>query len=219
MVLLKYFFILLLLIKFTLNLNIDDFGTRPNEDSYDAAIINGKAIFNAINTANSGSDRAVVIDGNGGKTYTMIPAGTNHNLVNITIQIDGRVNGFDGNQSKWPIVPGGTGIAMFSLENTTNLVIKGNGIVDGNGYNWWWTVWLTGYDVRPNIFDIANGVNTSMEGISVFNAPQYNINLANQLNCTVQNLLIHVKVSDEDPILDWLPTFPLNTDGINLLLT
>ena len=55
-----------------------------------------------------------------------------------------------------------------------------------------------------------------MEGISVFNAPQYNINLANQLNCTVQNLIIHVKVSDEDPILDWLPTFPLNTDGIDI---
>lgn len=217
MILLKKYTILFLFLKLSNCLNIDDFGTRPNEDSYDAAIINGKAIYNAINAANRGSDRTVIIDGNGGKIYTMIPAGTNQNIINVTIQIDGRVNGWDGDESKWPIVPNGTGIAMFSIENTQNLVIRGNGIVDGFGYNWWWNVWLTGYDVRPNIFDISNGINTLMEGISVYNAPQYNINLANQLNCTVQNMIIHVNITDEDKILDWLPTFPLNTDGIRLI--
>ena len=55
-----------------------------------------------------------------------------------------------------------------------------------------------------------------MEGISVFNAPQYNINLMNQLNCTVQNLIIRVNITDEEEILHWLPTFPLNTDGIDI---
>ena len=95
MVLFKFFF-LFLFIKSTINLNIDDFGTRPNDNSYDAALINGKAIFSAINAANTGSDRTVVIDGEEGKIYTMIPAGTNQNLMNVTIQIDGRVNAFDG---------------------------------------------------------------------------------------------------------------------------
>jgi pectate lyase len=55
-----------------------------------------------------------------------------------------------------------------------------------------------------------------MEGISIYNAAQYNINLDNQLNCTVQNIIIHVNITDEDTFLEWLPTFPLNTDGIDI---
>ena len=74
---------LLILIYLSKSLNIDEFGTRPNDNSFDAAVINGKAILNAINAANNGSDRTVVIDGLGGKIYTMVPAGYINNLVNV----------------------------------------------------------------------------------------------------------------------------------------
>lgn len=212
----KYSIYLLIFSSFVASLNIDDFGTRPNDKSFDAAVINGKAIFNAINAANNGNDKTILIDGNGGKIYTMVPAGYFDNLINITIRIDGRVNAWEGDVSKWPQNSHGDSISMFSISNTQNLVITGNGIVDGFGYNWWWEVILTGHDNRPNIFEISTGFNTLMEGISIYNAAQYNINLENQLNCTVQNLIIHVNITDEDTFLEWLPTFPLNTDGIDI---
>ena len=112
-----------------ISLNIDDFGALPNNKSFDAAVINGKAIYSAILTANNGPDRTVIIDGVGGKVYTMVPGGIIYNLVNVTIQIDGRVNAWDGDESKWPLTSTGSPIAMFSMINTQNLIIRGSGIV------------------------------------------------------------------------------------------
>jgi hypothetical protein len=133
----RYLIFLISLLKCVTSLNIDDFGTRPNDQSFDAAVINGKAIFQAINAANNGSDRTVTIDGAGGKIYTMVPAGSYNNLINVTIQIDGRVNAWEGDVTKWPQSSGGS-ISMFSISNTQNLRICGNGIVDGFGYLWWY---------------------------------------------------------------------------------
>ena len=145
---LKTYFLWLLLIELSENLNIDDFGTKPNDTSFDAAVINGKAILSAINAANNGWDRTVVIDGHGGKIYTMVPAGSNANLINVTIQIDGRVNAWEGDESTWPQTSQGRSISMFSISNTQNLTIKGNGIIDGFGYDWWWNVFINGHDNR-----------------------------------------------------------------------
>ena len=33
---------------------------------------------------------------------------------------------------------------------------------------------------------------------------------------TVQNIIIHVNITDEDTLFEILPTFPLNTDGIDI---
>ena len=132
----RYLIFFISLLKCATSLNIDDFGTRPNDQSFDAAVINGKAIFQAINAANNGLDRTVIIDGTGGKIYTMVPAGSYNNLINVTIQIDGRVNAWEGDVNKWPQSDGS--ISMFSISNTKNLKICGNGIVDGFGYLWWY---------------------------------------------------------------------------------
>ena len=140
---LKFSTFFLIFLKYVLTINIDDFGTLPNDNSFEAALINGKAIFQAINAANNGSDRTVVIDGNGGKIYTMVPAGSYNNLINVTIQIDGRVNAWEGDIKKWPQTASGNSITMFQFLNTINLTIRGNGIVDGFGYNWWYIMNLS----------------------------------------------------------------------------
>ena len=96
-------------------------------------------------------------------------------------------------------------------------MIRGNGILDGFGFSWWVNVILHGHDTRPSMINLFEGVNTIIDGISVFNSPQFHLVLDNQLNCVVQNVLIHVNITDdEDSFLKWLPTFPLNTDGIDI---
>ena len=59
-------------------------------------------------------------------------------MINVTIQIDGRVNAWEGDIKKWPQTASGNSITMFQFLNTINLTIRGNGIVDGFGYNWWY---------------------------------------------------------------------------------
>ena len=70
----------------------------------------------------------------------MVPAGSYNNLINVTIQIDGRVNAWEGNVTQWPQTSGGNSISMFPISNSINLTIRGNGIVDGFGYNWWYNI-------------------------------------------------------------------------------
>jgi polygalacturonase len=195
-------------------LNIDDFGAIWNDTSYEASIANGQAFNSALKAANSGSDRAVTIEA--GKVYTMLPAGGVDGLVNVTIQLDGEIYAWGGPESDWPVDQSGGVLALISLTNTQGLVVTGTGLIDGQGYRWWWTVILTTVDNRPDVFDLTTAKDTLIEGITVKNAPQYHLCLDDVLNLTVQNVIIHVDVTDDESFLDWLPTFPLNTDGIDV---
>jgi hypothetical protein len=214
---LKFYFIYVFLVSFLNCLNIDDFGAISNDSGYDTAMKNGLAIFSAMGVANSGMDRFVYITG-ANKTYTMLPIGFYLNFTNVILQIDARVNAYEsGNGTLWPKDSNGRSFAMFSFMNSKNLVIKGSGIMEGFGYLWWWNVIQYGHDNRPNLIDIFNGVNTIIDGITLLNSPQYHLNLRNQLNCTVKNVKIQVDITDDDgSVLQWLPTFPLNTDGIDI---
>ncbi len=77
--------------------NIDDFGAKSNDTSYNTSITNGKAFLSTIISANNGPDRTVFIEG--GKTYTFLPAGLIVNLTNVTIQIEGRINAWSGDET------------------------------------------------------------------------------------------------------------------------
>lgn len=214
--LLKYILLLIYFIVSSKSLNIDDFGAKSNDSSYDAAIANGKAIESAVNSANSGLDRIVYITGNS-KTYTILPVGVLLNATNIILQIDARINAYNGNETFWPKDLHGRCLAMFSFLNSENLVIRGNGTINGLGYSWWWNVIINGHDNRPDMVYIDNGIGTVIDGISLYNSPQFHLRLLNQLNCTVKNVKIHVDITDdESSFLEWLPTFPLNTDGIDI---
>lgn len=103
----------------------------------------------------------------------------------------------------------------MSFKNTVGLTIRGSGIVEGNGFNWWWIVFITGVDNRPNLLEIVTCKDTLIEGVRFQNAPQYHLSLLDALNMTVQNLEILVNVT-EFQYPESLPMFPLNTDGIDI---
>ena len=82
--------------------NIDDFGGKSDDPSYQTALANGKAFNDAIIAANSSSkDRTVVVSQ--GKNYTILPHGQIVNLFNLTIQIDGILFAWHDNVVDWPI--------------------------------------------------------------------------------------------------------------------
>ena len=114
--------------------NIDDFGAIPNDSSFNAAILNGKALHLALNAANkSYPDRIVLIPNN---WYGMLPAGDVERLINVTIHFDGKLNLWDGDHSKYPRDQNENVLNFISLPNTENLSIIGNGIIEGNGNLW-----------------------------------------------------------------------------------
>ena len=92
-------FILLFSINLSYCLNIDDFGAKSNDSSYETAVINGNAIYKAIYAANKGQDRVVLIQN--GKTYTMVPQDIIDGVKNVTIQVDGRINAWNGDESNY----------------------------------------------------------------------------------------------------------------------
>jgi len=193
------------------SINIDDFGAKSNDTSYETAILNGLAFNKALNAANSSmSDRSVLIQSN--KVYTMLPAGFVYNIINVTILLEGKLNAFNGDINKWPKDQNGHSYSFILIKYTQGLVIKGNGSINGHGFAWWLNVVLTGEDNRPNLLDISSGKDTLIQGISVYNSPQYHLFLMDQLDLIVENVLIRVDVFD-DKIL---AMFPLNTDGIDI---
>lgn len=197
--------------------NIDSFGAIANDTSLKAALNNGIAFYKAILAANSSStDRTVVVSA--GKNYTIAPAvATISYLTDLTIQLDGIFNALPISleQNDWPLDAKGNAISLITFDNCQRLIFKGTGIVEGNGYFWWWTVIITGKDNRPNMFEIATSKDTLIEGVTFRNAPQYHMTFRDALNMTVRNLVVFVEADDKDGDLK-LPTFPLNTDGIDI---
>jgi polygalacturonase len=93
--------------------------------------------------------------------------------------------------------------------------MRGRGLIEGNGFIWWWVVYITGEDNRPDLLDIITCKDTLIEELTFQNAPMYHLSLLDALNMTVQNLLIRVNVTPEQ-FPGAVPTFPLNTDGIDI---
>ena len=137
---LKAFLVLILcLIPFTYQVfNIVDYGAVANDASFDVAIKNGKAFNWALIAANgsslsssSSSDRVVLISGNDDRVYYMLPAGDVPRLVNLTIQLDGKLILWDDDHTKYPVDKNGNTFNFISLSNSENLTIQGNGIIEG----------------------------------------------------------------------------------------
>ena len=92
---------------------------------------------------------------------------------------------------------------LFSL-NAENVTIKGEGTIDGRGYNWW-----KYYDKgesdekRPRTIQFINVDNMTVEGITIKNSPCWTVHPIHCNNVTIHNISI------------FNPYESPNTDGIN----
>jgi hypothetical protein len=135
---LKAFLVFILfLIPYTYQVfNIDDYGAVANDASFEVAIKNGQAFNLALIAANSSSfssksDRVVLIQGNSDRVYYMLPAGDVSRLINLTIQLDGKLILWDNDHTRYPVDKNGNTLNFISLSNSENLTIQGNGIIEG----------------------------------------------------------------------------------------
>ena len=89
---------------------------------------------------------------------------------------------------------------LFSL-NAENVTIKGEGTIDGRGYNWWRKG--ESDEQRPRTIQFINTNNVLIEGIRILNSPCWTVHPIHCNNVTIHNISI-INPYDSP-----------NTDGIN----
>eukprot|EP00049_Salpingoeca_infusionum_P017791 m.354377 g.354377 ORF g.354377 m.354377 type:complete len:452 (+) comp16994_c0_seq1:307-1662(+) len=210
--------------------NIVDFGAVQNDPSNDACWTNARAFQRALNAAQSNAtDRLVVV-----------PEGTFHafavnatGLRNITLRFDGNWVA-SKNITEWPTV-NNQHVDFIYFQDVSYLTITGNGVIDGEGYAWWWLNILNIVKSRPHLLHVEVADNMLIENVTMRNSPQFHMNLRDLDTLVVRNVVVRVDVVAQknmllkagrmlvnttghglpEEVAMSIPTFPLNTDGID----
>lgn len=209
------------------------------------AFANTDAFRQAIAAANSSLDDRVVhipkMD-QGQKLY-MMPI-LMENVYNVTFIVDGDVVA-SSDHVNWPNhteaqqgrsaqyeqhrplrgSDWGPCLSFWEIHDSEGLQFSGSGSVDGQGYWWWMRDYLVlNYGNRPHLLRMDRVRNVRIEGIYWTNSPMYHMFLMDIDNFYIANFEIYVDIFEQKKLaqkfgnFDYklnIPTFPLNTDGID----
>ena len=95
---------------------------------------NTNAMLKALLAANNSADRVVEIPK--GSVITMM-AWNISSLYDITIKLDGDVYATKY-WKQWPRTPSGDRMHFWQFYYCDGIKIEGSGMMDGQGYMWWW---------------------------------------------------------------------------------
>lgn len=187
-------------------LSIESFGAIPWDNSTAAAQNNGVAIFNAFAAANVGfnNTRTVWVPPN--RNYTVLPHAPLLNLNDVTLRIDGVLQADVADRSIWPnntaFSLDSTALDLLSFGNSTGITITGSGVVDGDGYDWWWQCLLGGPDNRPNLVGARGVSGIVINGSVLFkNSPSFHFYLYDVTDVTIHGITIWVDVDAQKEML------------------
>lgn len=151
-----------------------------------ACLANGQALLKAFQQADAASEpaeRVVIVDA--GKNFSFFNA-TVAGLTDVTLQVDGALVVSD-NLTAWP-APGGAEAALY-FQSATNLRITGAGVIDGQGYNWWWSVFLGHHDIRPDLVIVEKSVGVEVDTVLLTNSPRFHLKTHQTNNVYVHDMV------------------------------
>jgi hypothetical protein len=220
---------LLLVVSVTEGHSIVDFGAVPNNESYAAAVQNGYALFQAAQAAHQSpltGDRTVVIPVG---EWSMLPyTEPLDGLFKVTFDLQGTIAAFRGEIKLWPNHNGGGCIPVFAVYRSSQITLTSstqNGTVNGYGLRWWWGAIVSHLPhSRPNLIHMESCIDTVFEYWRLVDSPHYHVKWVDMLNGLIQHVTVFVSVDDQKSLLrsnghltaEGIPTFPLNTDGIDV---
>lgn len=215
--------------------NIKDYGgstSTDREPDVRIALANSQALIKMITAANEDDyDRVAYVPP---ETYYFSAIEVD-NLSNLIIEIDGILRAHSDIE-EWPKDNGGTGLDEIIIRSSTNVTLRGKGVIDGQGYRWWWNSIsqvlpnVTHGDLRGKMITVSESTNILVEGLTFLNSPTWHLNFEDCDNVTVRDFMIWVNVTSQKEMLEaaglmiphpsgpigfGIPTFPLNTDGID----
>jgi polygalacturonase len=188
------FIVLLVETPLVLSKSLLDFpGAISGSTSVESAWKNARAFEQALYALNStAEDRTLWIPSD--STFYMLGT-TVVGLVNITIQLDGQLIAHPSIQA-WEDqrMNMSTTIDLIQLVECHQMFLKGQGVVDGNGYDWWLraSMALQQEDWRPNLVRFIRSTYIVIEGWRVRNSPFYHFYLIDVANVVIRGVDVYV---------------------------
>jgi len=117
------------------------------------------------------------------------------NLVGVSLQIDG-VWEAAAFYDQWPVRDGSNDIKdVLTFTDCTDLTIKGEGTVDGLGYEWWIREWdQKNHHGRPKNLRFRRVQNAEITGVTWLNPPFWNMDLHDIDSVNIHDFEIRVDV-------------------------
>mmetsp|Transcript_35007 Transcript_35007/g.25488 ORF Transcript_35007/g.25488 Transcript_35007/m.25488 type:complete len:167 (-) Transcript_35007:1197-1697(-) len=143
--------------------SILDYGAIPDLTDTDTAYANAYAFNKAIEAANAGTsaDRVVLVPAN--YTFTLMPVHVDH-LYNFVLTINGTILASEDNIN-WENRTETECWDLFTINDSTNITINGEGVVDGQGFRWWMREYAqTNIAERPKLVKMHRVVNCEITG-------------------------------------------------------
>ena len=131
------------------------------------------AIQEAILAANStdNDDRVVEIPA---FTFSSLPVRSEH-IINITVQIDGTLL-VSKDYKSFPNKDSNNIEDFFTFRFCHDLVFKGEGVIDGQGFMWWIREFISKNTYgRPLLVVFRDSQNIEWTGVKLMNGPYYHL--------------------------------------------
>lgn len=179
----------------------------------------------AVKVANASIyDREVYVPSGENMQFTMMPMNMSY-LKNMTFTINGDLFLSEDNVN-WPSDTGHNGAHNFlQISDSENIHIRGSGTIEGQGYWWWMREYIVANKFgRPHMLSMQRVRHCIIEGLHFHNSPRYHLSLTDIDDFLIQDIEIKVDIFEQKKLamkhgkFDYrlnLPTFPLNTDGID----
>ena len=160
------------------------------------------------------------------------------NITNVTLRIDGELK-VSKRHTRFPVSYLFKGwdykqwdnsiLAVFFFEQVSNFRIIGKGQIDGRGYMWWMREFINNNPSgRPLLFDFSQSQNVEFTGVRLINSPHFYLYCEDIADFWFHDFEIRTDIMGQmvlaqlfgqydymgDGFLT-LPSFPLNTDGID----
>lgn len=148
-------------------------------------------------------------------------------LHNLTLIIEGKLSA-SKNVKEWDKRPNSYVYEDFIyIQNSSNIEICGGGKIDGRGYHWWMIEWLQIKSLmppggkRPHLINIDNCSYMKIHDLVMKNSPSFHLRITQSFYFEIYNLDIKVNTTAQFNLMKKfsltgiLPTFPLNTDGVD----
>ena len=166
-------------------ISITQFGAISNDGSDATSAINAAALLKTFLAAHASStDRVVLVPAGG--NFTIFPTYVSA-VNNISFQVDGILT-VNNNITATAWTRGGVDYGVVQIVDSSDLEVRGAGLYDGQGYTWWWYVFLTTGDWRPHMLMMQRCVNVLIHELTFHNSPQYHMLLEDMLGLVVRDL-------------------------------
>ena len=157
-------------------INIDAHGALAGDSSRPAIVANQAALIKALTLAQPG-DTVLVAKGS---SYYILGGIQAQALKNVTIRIEGTLI-MDNNRTGWPHDTRAgkiSALTFFTVVNSQFVTLTGGGtgLIDGQGMVWWdATVTGESHIERPNMIEIRQSTDVTIESLTLQNSPRYHL--------------------------------------------